>query len=301
MIVDALRVFATVAEQRHFSRAGELLNLSQPGVSLHIRNLENELGTKLLHRSPKEVRLTEAGAILYKHVKQILSHYEEAGREIQLLRDEVTGSIHIGASFTIGEYILPGRIAGFANQYPQVNLQVTIHNTEEIIAAIKSNILDIGFIEGETSDPELSVIPYMKDEMIIVAPCSHPLSAANAVDKDMLQNQVWVLREPGSGTRAFSDHFLQHAQISLKRSYIFNSSQGIKEAVSAGLGIAMLSRWIVRKELARGEISELRIRHQLLERNFSIISRKENAATMAITVFIEKLLAPVNPDRKLPV
>lgn len=91
MIVDALRVFATVAEQRHFSRAGELLNLSQPGVSLHIRNLENELGTKLLHRSPKEVRLTEAGAILYKHVKQILSHYEEAGREIQLLRDEVTG------------------------------------------------------------------------------------------------------------------------------------------------------------------------------------------------------------------
>lgn len=81
MIVDALRVFATVAEQRHFSRAGELLNLSQPGVSLHIRNLENELGTKLLHRSPKEVRLTEAGAILYKHVKQILSHYEEAGRK----------------------------------------------------------------------------------------------------------------------------------------------------------------------------------------------------------------------------
>lgn len=299
MIVDALRVFATVAEQRHFSRAGELLNLSQPGVSLHIRNLENELGTKLLHRSPKEVRLTEAGTILYKHAKRILFHYEEAGREIRLLRDEVTGSIQIGASFTIGEYILPGRLAEFANQYPQVHLQVTIGNTGEIIAAVKSNILDIGFIEGETADSELSVIPYMKDEMIIVAPYDHPLSAANAVDNDMLQNQVWVLREPGSGTRAFSDHFLQNAQLSVKRSYMFSSSQGIKEAVSAGLGISLLSRWIVRRELERGEISELRIRHQLLERNFSMISRKENAASMAMTVFTEKLLAPAGRNSHL--
>lgn len=136
MIVDTLRVFVTVAEQSHFSKAGELLNLSQPGVSLHIRNLENELGAKLLHRSPKQVRLTEAGTILYKHAKQILAHFEEANQEIQMLQDEVTGSIHIGASFTIGEYILPSKLAEFANQYPQVKLQVTIGNTEEIIEAL---------------------------------------------------------------------------------------------------------------------------------------------------------------------
>ena len=291
MITDAMRVFVTVAEQRHFSRAGELLNLSQPGVSLHIRNLENELGSKLLHRSPKEVRLTEAGAILYKHAKQILAHYEEAGHEIQLLRDEVTGSLHLGASFTIGEYILPGRLAEFARQYPQVNLQVTIGNTEEIIAAVKGNLLDMGFIEGETGDMELDIIPYMKDEMILVAASGHPLAGVLTTDYDLLQNQIWVLREPGSGTRAYSDHFLQEGNLSVKRSYVFNSSQGVKEAVAAGLGMALMSRWIVRKELASGEIVELRIRQKLPERDFLIIRRKENPPAMAIRVFMDKLLS----------
>jgi len=292
MIVDALRVFVTVVEQSHFSKAGELLNLSQPGVSLHIRNLENEFGTKLLHRSPKQVRLTEAGSILYKHAKQILAHYIEAGQEIQRLQDQVTGSIHIGASFTIGEYILPSKLAEFANQYPQVNLQVTIGNTEEIIGDVRSNQLDIGFIEGETheSDTDLTIIPYMKDEMIVVAPSDHPLSECIVVENDMLKDQVWVLREHGSGTRAFSDHFMQETAIQVKRSYVFNSSQGVKEAVSAGLGIALLSRWVVRKELASGEIKELRIKYNHLERDFSIIRHHDNTSSMALTVFLQKLL-----------
>ncbi|MNO14714.1 HTH-type transcriptional regulator CysL [compost metagenome] len=291
MIVDALKVFVTVVEQSHFSKAGELLGLSQPGVSLHIRNLENELGTRLLHRSPKQVRLTEAGTILYQRAKQMLSLYEEAGREIRLLRDEVTGSLHIGASFTIGEYILPARLAEFAKQYPQVSLQVTIGNTEEIIAAVKTNQLDAGFIEGETADPELTIIPYMKDEMIVIAPAGHPLADSLAVEKDMLQDQTWVLREHGSGTRAFSDHFFQESGLHVKRSYVFNSSQGVKEAVSAGLGLGMLSRWIVRKELAGGEISGLRLRQRLLEREFLIIRHSGNPQSMAVQMFIKKVLA----------
>lgn len=290
MIVNTLKVFVTVVEQSHFSKAGELLNLSQPGVSLHIRNLENEMGTKLLHRSPKQVRMTEAGTILYRHAKRILSHYEEAGREIRLLQHEVTGNIHIGASFTIGEYILPARLAEFAKQYPQVNLQVTIGNTEEIITSVRANVLDIGFIEGATEGADLTIIPYMKDEMIIIAPAGHPLAGSIMVDSGMLQDQTWVLREHGSGTRAFSDHFLQESGIAVKRSYVFNSSQGVKEAVSAGLGLGMLSRWIVRKELAGGEISELRIRQKLLEREFLIIRHKDNPAGMAVNVFVQKLL-----------
>ncbi|MHA6532008.1 LysR family transcriptional regulator [Paenibacillus sp. BAC0078] len=290
MIVDALRVFVTVVEQSHFSKAGELLNLSQPGVSLHIRNLENELGTKLLHRSPKQVRMTEAGTILYRHAKQILSHYEEADREIRLLQHEVTGNLHIGASFTIGEYILPARLAEFAKQYPQVNLQVTIGNTEEIIASVRANVLDVGFIEGETEDADLTIIPYMKDEMIVIAPAGHPLANNIMVENRMLQDQIWVLREHGSGTRAFSDHFLEASGISVKRTYVFNSSQGVKEAVSAGLGLGMVSRWIVRKELASGELNELRLRRRLLEREFLIIRHKDNPAGMAVSVFVQKLL-----------
>lgn len=291
MITDALKIFVTVAEQSHFSKAAELLNLSQPGVSLHIKNLENELGAKLLHRSPKQVSLTEAGAILYRHAKVIQARYDEARQEIQMLRDEVTGSIQIGASFTIGEYILPKKLAEFAAQYPQVNLQVTIGNTQEILSAVRGNQLDIGFVEGEVqASSDLDVIPYMKDEMIVVAPSGHPLSGSVVVEQHMLQDQVWVLRELGSGTRAFSDHFMEQTAIRPKRSYVFTSSQGVKEAVASGLGIAMVSRWIVHKELATGEVEELRIRQPHLERSFSIIRNKEHSQSMALDVFLQKLL-----------
>ncbi|KRE54256.1 LysR family transcriptional regulator [Paenibacillus sp. Soil522] len=290
MIIEALRVFVAVTEQRHFSRAADLLNISQPGVSLHIRNLENELGAKLLHRSPKQVRLTEAGDVMYQKAKQILSLYEEAKQDIQMLQDKVTGAIQIGASFTIGEYVLPKRLAEFAAQYPLVAMQVTIGNTEEIVQAVRSNELDVGLIEGETNATDLVITPYMKDEMILIAPSASPLTTERFVDTEMLQNQVWVLRESGSGTRAFSDQFMRDAGLTLKRSYIFNSSQSVKEAVVSGLGIALLSRWIVRRELESGELNELRLNKERFERNFSIIHHKEGAATMAVNMFIQRLL-----------
>ncbi len=107
MNVDILKIFVTVVEQKHFSRAAELLNLSQPGVSMHIRNLENEFDTTLIQRSPKHVQVTEAGNILYIHAKQMLSLYEDAKQEINELHNVVTGTLRIGASFTIGEYLLP--------------------------------------------------------------------------------------------------------------------------------------------------------------------------------------------------
>jgi len=290
MIIEALRVFVTVTEQSHFSRAADMLNISQPGVSLHIRNLENELGAKLLHRSPKQVRLTEAGDIMYHRAKQILSLYEEAKQDIQLLQDKVTGSLQIGASFTIGEYVLPKRLAEFAVQYPLVSIQTTIGNTEEIVQAVRSNELDIGLIEGEASAADLIVTPYMKDEMILIAPPTHPLAAERFVDAEMLHNQVWVLRESGSGTRAFSDQFIRDAKISQKRSYIFNSSQSVKQSVVSGLGIAMLSRWVVKKELESGELIQLRLSKERFERDFSIIRHKESAASMAVNMLLQRLL-----------
>src|SRR4029453_17263981 len=145
--------------------------------------------------------------------------------------NKVRGRIQIGASFTKGEYVLPKRLAEFAAQYPLVAMQVTIGNTEEIVQAVRTNELDIGLIEGEASAPDLVITPYMKDEMILIAPSAHPLAEARFVDAEMLQNQVWVLRESGSGTRAFSDQFIRDASIIQKRSYVFNSSQSVKEAV----------------------------------------------------------------------
>lgn len=294
MIVETLRVFVTVAEQSNFSRAADILNLSQPGVSLHIRNLENEFGTRLMHRSPKLVKLTEAGEILYKRAKEILTLYEAAKQDIFRLHDMVTGSLQIGASFTIGEYILPRLLAEFAEQFPQVEMGLTIGNTEEIIQAIRVNKLDLGLVEGNVTTTDLQVTPYMEDEMILIASPGHFLSSLRITEPDFLQNQVWVLRESGSGTRAFCDHFIQQAGLQVRRSYVFTSSQGVKEAVSAGLGIAMLSRWVVRKEVEAGEIIEIPMKGTRLVRNFTLIQTKGNVTTMAVHVFMEKLLSKCN-------
>lgn len=291
MMVDTLKVFVTVAEMSNFSRAAEMLCISQPGVSQTIRNLENEFDVKLMHRSSKHVKLTEAGEILYSKAKQILEMYDAAKEEIHLLRNEITGSLKIGASFTIGEYILPRLLAEFIDEYPQIEIQTVIGNTEEIERGIRLNELDIGLVEGEVNHPDLLVNPpFMEDEMVLVAPLDHPLCSRNAIRPEMLQDQCWVFRENGSGTRAFTDRFIQDSKLRVRRSLVFNSSQGVKEAVAAGLGMTLLSRWVIRKELEAGELCCIPMKGKRFARDFFILQDTRSIkGTMALKMFMQKL------------
>jgi DNA-binding transcriptional LysR family regulator len=287
--MDPLKVFVTVIEQKNFSRAGDILNLSQPGVSLHIRNLENELGTKLIYRSPKQVQITEPGKILYRHAKQMLNHYETAKREINEFNNVVSGTMKIGASFTIGEYYLPKVLAEFATQYPMVDIQIIISNSNDVIQGIRSNKLDIGLIEGETVYKDIDVMPFMNDEMIVVVPPDHPLSQMDLIEGNMLQNQTWVLREQGSGTRTYSDKLLSSLELNIKKTFIFTSIQGVKEAVMAGLGIALLSRLTVQKELKSNELKTFHLKNEPLIRPFSIVKKLDFEASKAMELFLRKV------------
>ncbi|MDP9741020.1 UNVERIFIED_ORG: DNA-binding transcriptional LysR family regulator [Bacillus sp. B2I3] len=287
--MDPLKVFVTVIEQKNFSRAGDILNLSQPGVSLHIRNLENELGTKLIYRSPKQVQITEPGKILYRHAKQMLNHYETAKREINEFNNVVSGTMKIGASFTIGEYYLPKVLAEFAAQYPMVDIQIIISNSNDVIQGIRSNKLDIGLIEGETDYKDIDVRPFMNDEMIVVVPPNHPLSQMDLIEGNMLQNQTWVLREQGSGTRTYSDKLLSSLELNIKKTFIFTSIQGVKEAVMAGLGIALLSRLTVQKELKSNELKTFHLKNEPLIRPFSIVKKLDFEASKAMELFLRKV------------
>jgi LysR family transcriptional regulator, transcriptional activator of the cysJI operon len=287
--MDPLKVFVTVIEQKNFSRAGDILNLSQPGVSLHIRNLENELGTKLIYRSPKQVQITEPGKILYRHAKQMLNHYETAKREINEFNNVVSGTMKIGASFTIGEYYLPRVLAEFAAQYPMVDIQIIISNSNDVIQGIRSNKLDIGLIEGETDYKDIDVRPFMNDEMIVVVPPDHPLSQMDLIEGNMLQNQTWVLREQGSGTRTYSDKLLSSLELNIKKTFIFTSIQGVKEAVMAGLGIALLSRLTVQKELKSNELKTFHLKNEPLIRPFSIVKKLDFESSKAMELFLRKV------------
>ncbi|SHI57130.1 LysR family transcriptional regulator [Desulfosporosinus lacus] len=291
MIADPLKIFVTVAELKNFSRAAEELYLSQPSVSLQIRNLENELGSKLINRSPKHLELTQSGEILYSLAKQILQLYEKAKQDINELTTTVTGSLKVGASYTIGEYILPFALAEFAAQFPNVDIDASIANTVEITQAVRSNHLDLALVEGEVNHPDLDIQALMDDEIILVVPNQHALARLPIVTADHLQDRVWILRESGSGTRDFSDKLIKDWNINVKKSHIFGSSQAVKQAVIAGLGIALVSSWIVRKELAAKELTAIRIKGKRLIRTFSIIRLKNNDMSKAMNVFTENLLS----------
>lgn len=290
MITDALQVFVAVAEHSNFSRAAESLHLSQPGVSLHIQNLEKQFGAKLVHRTPKYVRLTEAGQLLYSRAKLMLSLYEEAQMQIQLLNEVVTGTLQIGASFTIGEYLLPRLIASFVPLHPQVDIQVTIGNTEEIVQAIQTQTLDIGLVEGEVHSSDVAKKPWLEDELIMIASPTHPLAQLSRVACELLQDQIWIYREHGSGTRAYSDHFIESNQISVKRSFMLSSNQGVKEAVLAGLGLAIISRLVVEKELKQGELCALSLDERRLTRTLLMLENIDPHDTLARRVFTQHLV-----------
>ena len=291
MIADPLKIFVTVSELKSFSHAAEELYLSQPSVSLQIRNLENDLGTKLINRSPKHLELTQSGEILYGYAKNILLLHDKARQEIDQLKNVVTGSLKVGASYTIGEYILPFVLAEFAAQFPNVVIEASIENTVEIINAVRSNVLDLAFVEGEANHSDLDIRALMEDEIILVVPNQHALAKLPTVTADHLQDQVWILRESGSGTRAFSDKLIKEWGIQVKRTYIFGSSQAVKQAVIAGLGIALVSGWIVRKELKAMELTMIPIKGNRLKRSFSLIKQKNHDMSKAMEVFTEKLLS----------
>jgi DNA-binding transcriptional LysR family regulator len=290
MHYDALRTFVAVVEEKNFTRAGEKLRLSQPSVSLHIKHLEHEFQAKLIDRSPKHLYVTHAGEILYERAKQMLNLYEKAKEDIYAHQHRVTGKLHIGASFTIGEYVLPVLLADFRRRYPHVEVEVTIGNTKRIVEAVKLLQMDIGLIEGQTSDRELRIVPFMKDEMVLVAPTEHPLAGRGPITPDALHDEIWVVREEGSGTRVYSEHVIRTHGLSVKKKITLSSNQAVKEAVAAGLGITLLSRWVVKKPLQHGEIAELPLEGDSFLRRLSYIYPAHAERTKLVEVFLEEIV-----------
>jgi DNA-binding transcriptional LysR family regulator len=286
---DALRTFITVVEEKNFTKAGEKLRLSQPSVSLHIKHLESEFQAKLIDRSPKHLYVTVAGEMLYERAKQILNLYEKTKEDIYAYQHTISGKIHIGASFTIGEYVLPVLLANFSRRYPEIEVEVKIGNTKRIAEGVKLLQMDIGLIEGQTSDKDLHIIPFMEDEMVLVVPPTHPLAVQHTVTPEEIQEETWVVREEGSGTRVYSDYVIRTFGLQVKKMITFSSNQAVQEAVAAGLGITLLSRWVVKKPLQYGGLAELSIQGKRFSRRFSYIYPVHAEKTKVTDLFLEAI------------
>ncbi|MFZ5596744.1 MAG: selenium metabolism-associated LysR family transcriptional regulator [Bacillota bacterium] len=287
MLDNQLYLFMTVADKKNFSRAGQFLNMTQPAISQHIHALEDYYGAKLFERSSKKVELTQAGMVLYNYAQEIMALHEAAKRAVADLVDRVTGKLTIGASLTIGEYVLPRLLATFAKNYPDVEFSVVVGNTELIHELTREGTIDVGMVEGVIDDSQLHIRAFLQDEMVLVAPVLHPLAKRSQVSRDDIRECVFVIREEGSGTRLAMEEFFEKAGIMPDRVITLGSTQAIKEAVEAGLGITILSKWSLRKELALGSLKPLRIKGADIPRWFFLIYRKEKFMSRACDEFIK--------------
>jgi LysR family transcriptional regulator, transcriptional activator of the cysJI operon len=281
-----LLVFTTVAEKKNFSRAAEALNLSQPAISLQVQSLEEHYGVRLFERSNKRVELTRAGEILYDYATRILALHSEAEQAMNDLIGLVTGRLVIGASLTIGEYVLPRLLAIYTREYPKVTVEVVIGNTEEIAENALADMIDVGLVEGPVNKKRLLIQPFMEDELMLVVPASHPFAERTQVELEDLRDEIFILREAGSGTRFLMEELLQALPFDQKIIQ-FGSTQSIKEAVESGLGISFISKWTIRKELALGTLRALRIKDHELKRQFSLLYKQNKFLSRAGKEFIQ--------------
>lgn len=289
MQLDELRTFVTLAEVKNFTKTAERLLMSQPSVSLHIKNLEKEFQTELFIRSPKILKITPSGELFLERAKHIISIYEATKQDILELHESVRGPLKIGASFTIGEYLLPSILVDLQKRYSELEIEITIGNTEEIAGLVQQVQVDIGLIEGEVHHKDVTVVPFMEDELFIVASSTHPLANKEELDISDLQHQSWITREKGSGTRDYLWHLLSSNGLKKESMITISSNQGIKESVKNGLGITLLSQYVIDKEIENGSLQKLKLSNHLFKRKLFYLYLPLMQEKRNVKAFVEAL------------
>ncbi|MGL5693882.1 MAG: LysR substrate-binding domain-containing protein [Peptostreptococcaceae bacterium] len=288
-MLEELKTFIAVVEYKNFTKAGNYLNLSQPTVSTHIKNLENNFGATLINRSIKQknIFITEKGYTLYKRAKEILNLIDVTHREISNDVHTITGTIKIGASSTIGDYILPQFLAKFSQKYPDINVEIFIENTSSVCSHIRNFILDIGLIEGNLNDSNFNKGYFLKDKLSLAL----PYKSEFICDKNSfisLQNQKWIVRENGSGTREYLDLFLSTYKILPTNILVVGSNYAVKESVRNNLGVGIISKFISSPAVENKEISIIELDDRFT-RNFSYILPKGVTVSDITHLFLREL------------
>lgn len=287
-----LKVFCTVAETKSFSKTSEIIHLTQPAVSLQIQALEEIYETKLFDRSSSTVTLTPAGEVLYKYAKEILGLYASAEKVIGDITGLVKGSISIGASSTIGNYLLPAVITDFKKHHLKIKVHLLVGNTKRVVDLLNSGNIDLGLVEGEVVRQKVIIDKMLSDELLVVVPSHHPWAKKKDISISELTKEPFIFREGGSGTRQMIEKFLARHGISpqgMKISMVLGSTEAIKEAVENGLGVSFISRWAARKEARYGTLHLLRIKEEKLLRDFSLIINKNVVSSHAVDEFLTYL------------
>ncbi|MDR3602952.1 MAG: LysR family transcriptional regulator [Desulfosporosinus sp.] len=286
-------MFKEVAETKNITLSAKKLHMSQPNISLQIHNLENEYGARFFDRTNKGVTLTKEGQIFYDHVRSVLDLLSNAKEQICALAKDQRGLIYLGATLTIGEYILPNILAFLHKAHPDVDFKVKIANTESISQDVLENKLHIGLIEGPAPrHKDLNVESFWEDELVVAIPYFHHWASRNSISLAELPHERLVTREVGSGTRkvmemALIEKGLDPDQLNITME--LGSTQAIKELVSAGLGITIISSLTISRECNQKTLKILKIQDSLIYRPLSILTNAQAVQTKEERILISLL------------
>ena len=262
-----LRLFAAVAKTGSFSRAADLLHISQPAISKGVRDFELQVGCRLLDRTPKGVRPTREGAALARHAETLFAAERAAEDELQALRNLDSGSLRIGASTTIATYMIPEYLGVFHRAFPGIDLHVVSANTSDIAALMLGHEIEIALVEGPVEDENLISTAWRTDVMVLIAGPDHRFAAATgAIDVRLLNDEILIVREPGSGTREVVAQALAAHRVEPQRTLEIGSTEAIKQAVAAGVGVAIVSIATIDDQMKLGKLRVIPIKGVHIER-----------------------------------
>ena len=294
--LQQLRILKAVATEKNFTRAAELLYLSQPSLSKQIQTLEKNLDIPLINREKNKISLTENGKVFLQYSERILALCEESCRALIDLKNGERGNLTIGTSPTIGIYLLPRVLALFAQNYPQIDLKVQVNSTRVIAKNVINREIDLAVVGGEIPDAfkkNLTLEHFVEDEFSLIIPKSHPFAIKKKIPKKDLYHLNFITLNSNSTIKKFINNILSQNQIETKQLKIImqlNSIEGIKTAVSLGLGAAFVSSSAIEKEMELQRIEILKIENIRITRRLTIISNPECYKSKAFEFFYNELL-----------
>jgi len=267
-----LRVFRAVARSLSFTAAARDLAIAQPAVSHQIRALEDELGVRLFARGGRSVTLTDVGEILLETVDDVIHRLDDGRRAISEVDAGLRGSVEISADTTSGIYVVPAALGAFHRSRPAIDVALRVDNRIGVLRRLTERACDLAVMADPPRGIDCDVAPFLRDRLVVIAPVDHRLVGRPAIAGEELARERFLVRETGSGTRAATERFFSQAGSAAPAGMELGSTGAIKQAVAAGLGVAVVSRWAIDLELTLGRLAILDVIGFPIERRWSVVN-----------------------------
>lgn len=284
-----LQVFESVARHLSFSRAARELHLSQPGVSMQIKQLESAMGRPLFEQLGKKIFLTDIGREVLRTSQSISQQLADLEENLRDLRGLKQGALTVGVVSTVSHFAIR-LISRFRQEHPEVRITLNVVNRETLLAQLASNEVDLALMGQPPAGHDLDSTPFMENPLVVIAPLSHPLAKAKNIPLAQIAKEDFVAREPGSGTRNATEVFFQSHGLSLRAAMEMNKNEAIKQSVEAGLGLGIVSRHTVILELAALRLTALDVEGFPIRRQWHLVHRKNKYFSLAASVFAQFVL-----------